>query len=69
MKTGPSMPFIRFFWGEISVSLQKEEFFCLQKQANNNKKTPLYKLKAGPSMLHNILGPAFNLYLDQFLTF
>ena len=25
-------------------------------------------LKAGPTLLRNILGPIFNLYLNQFLT-
>ena len=29
----------------------------------------MYKLKIGPIMLRNILGPVFNLYLDQFLTY
>ena len=39
------------------------------KQKNNQKKTHFYKLKTGPIMLRNILGPVFNLYLDQFLTY
>ena len=40
-----------------------------EKQAKNNKKTHFYKLKTGPIMLRNILGPVFNLYLDHFLTY
>ena len=40
-----------------------------ENQAKNNKKTHFYKLKIGPIMLRNMLGPVFNLYLDQFLTY
>ena len=41
-----------------------------KKQANKTtKKTQFYKLKTGPIMLRNMLGPVFNLYLDQFLTY
>ena len=39
-----------------------------EKQAKTTK-THFYKLKTGPILLRNILGPVFNLYLDQFLTY
>ena len=39
-----------------------------KKTKNNNKKTQFFKLKTGPIMLRNILGPIFNFNLDQFLT-
>ena len=38
-----------------------------EKQAKN-KKTQFLKLKSGPIMLRNILGPLFNFNLDHFLT-
>ena len=48
-----------FLFLKITFSLQKEEKFRkLSKQ--NNKKTHFYKLKIGPIMLRNILGPALN---------
>ena len=41
-----------------------------EKQAKNNKnKTHFYKSKTGPVLFRHILGPIFNLYLDQFLTY
>ena len=57
-----------WFFLKISFSLQTEDGFW--KQAKNKKKTHthLLKLKTGPIMLHNILGPIFNFNLDHILT-
>ena len=49
---------------KISFSLQKEEDKNKQKTTQNT----ISKLKTGPMMLRNILGPMFNLDLDQFST-
>ena len=72
LKTGPSFFFsFSFFLFRKSHSpcRKKRIFERKNKQKNNQKKTHFYKLKAGPIMLRNILGPVFNLYLDQFLTY
>ena len=53
--------FFAFLLSKISLSLQKEE------DIQNNKKALFYAIKTGPIMLRNMLGPTFNLYLDQFL--
>ena len=55
---------------KISFSLQKEEDLRPKKppQKNNNKKMQIYVLTTGPILLRNMLGPVFNLYLDQFFT-
>ena len=43
--------------------------FLKKQDKNNQTKTHFYKLNIGPIVLRNILGPVFNLYLDQFLTY
>ena len=50
---------------------QKSHYPCRKKRIfeKQQKQTHFYKLKTGPIMLRNILGPIFNLYLDQFLTY
>ena len=65
LKTGPF--FFVFLFSKISFSLQKEEDFEKQAKKKQQKKQFL-KLKTGPIMLRNILGPVFNFNLDQFLT-
>ena len=69
LKTGPSFLFFFCFYFQKSHSpCRKKRIF--EKQAKKTtKKTHFYKLKTGPIMLRNILGPVFNLYLDQFLTY
>ena len=42
--------------------------FEKQAKKNNNKKTQFLKLKSGPIMLRNIIGPLFNFNLAHFLT-
>ena len=56
-----------FLFLKISFSLQKEEDFW-KTSKKTTKKTQFLKLKTGPIMLRNILGPVFNFNLDQFLT-
>ena len=53
---------------KISFFLQKEEDFLKNKPTKITKKTQFLKLKTGPLMLRNMLGPIFNFNLDQFLT-
>ena len=48
------------------ISLQKEKRIFENKQETT--KNIFLKLKIGPIMLRNILGPVFNFKLDQFLT-
>ena len=60
--------FFVFLFSKISFSLQKEEDFWKTSQKKQQKKTQFLKLKTGPIMLRNILGPVFNFNLDQFLT-
>ena len=68
LKTGPFVLFVFAFFQKSHSPCRKKRIF--EKQAKNNqKKTHLYKLKTGPIMLRNILGPVFNLYLDQCLTY
>ena len=43
--------------------------FLKKNKQKQTKKTQFYELKIGPIMLHNILGPFLNLYLDQFFTY
>ena len=75
LKSGPFFAFLKvtgqmfclffvFWFSKISFSLHKEEDFS--KTCKNNPKKHFYKLKTGPIMLRNMLGPIFNLYLDQF---
>ena len=67
LKTG-FLCFLVIHFQKSHSSCRKKRIF--EKQAKNNpKKTHFYKLKTGPIMLRNILGPVFNLYLDQFLTY
>ena len=67
VKTGPffSFFFFCFLFLKIAFSLQKEEDFS---KKTKQKKDPFLALKTGPILLRNILGPAFNASLDQFLT-
>ena len=65
LKIGP------FLFSKIAFSLQKEEEYSKQTNKQEQKitqKTQLYVLEIDPILLRSILGPAFNLYLDQFLT-
>ena len=63
-KSGPFFVFL--FWKFYSPCRKKRIF---EKQAKQQqKKTQFLKLKTGPIMLRNILGPVFNFNLDQFLT-
>ena len=39
-----------------------------QKNKKENNQKTFFKLKIGPIMLRNILGPVFNFNLDQLLT-
>ena len=62
------------FFGFVFVCFRKSRSPCRkkrisQKQSPKTTNTQFYKLKIGLIMLRNILGPVFNLYLDQFLTF
>ena len=77
LKTGPRFAFyklklVQFF---LAFYFQKSHSPCRKKRIfeKQTKKqqtnTHFYKLKTGPIMLRNILGPVFNLYLDQFLTY
>ena len=60
--------FFAFYFQKSHSPCRKKRIF--EKQAkNNNKTTHFYKLKTGPIMLRNMLGPVLNLYLDQFLTY
>ena len=60
--------FLVFYFQKSHSTCRKKRIF--EKQAKNNQtKTLFYKLKTGPIMLRNILGPVFNLYLDQFITY
>ena len=67
-----SGPIFLFFWGfyfsKISFSLQKEEDFWKTRQKKQPKKTQFLKLKSGPIMLRNIIGPLFNFNLAHFLS-
>ena len=64
LKTGPFLG-----GGENLILPAERRGFFKNQQTHNQKNTQFYKLKTGPIMLRNILGPVFNLYLDQFLTF
>ena len=73
------MPFYRLkigplFWFVCCFLFQKSHSPCrkkmiFEKQATTTTKTYFYKLEFGAIMLRNILGPVFNLYLDQLLTY
>ena len=68
LKTGPIFPFFLFFIIKHLILPAERRGFLKNKQ-KQLKKTHFYKLKTGPIMSRNILGPVFNLYLDQFLTY
>ena len=70
LKTGPIFLFFFDFYFQKSHSpCRKKRIFEKKNKKKQQKKTHFYKLKTGPIMLRNILGPVFNLYLDQFLTY
>ena len=78
LKTGPRFPFYKLETGHVfpffffifkNRILPAERRGSLKNKQKQPKKTHCYKLKTGPIMLRNILGPVFNLYLDQFLTY
>ena len=55
-----------FLFLKISFSLQKGGF--LKNKQKTTTKTHFLKLKTGPIMLRDMLGPFFNFNLDQMLT-
>ena len=71
VKTGPicCFCFLLFIFEHLILPTERRGFLKKNKQTKTTKETHVYKLKTGPIMLHNILGPIFNLYLDQFLTY
>ena len=70
LKIGPSLFFLFFLFIITYLILPAERrWFLKNKQKTTKKTTHCYKLKIGPIMLRNMLGPVFNLYLDQFLTY
>ena len=67
------MPFYTFKTGPF-FGFRKSRSPCrkkmiFHKHAKQPPKTHFHKLKTVPIKLRNMLGPMFNLYLDQFLTF
>ena len=58
--------FLFFFFENRIPPAERRGFWKTSKK--DNKKTQFLKLKTGPIMLRNILGPVFNFNLDQFLT-
>ena len=54
-------------FSKILFSLQKEEDLW-KTSPKTTKKTQFVKLKSGPIMLRNIIGPLFNFNLDHLLT-
>ena len=67
--TGPMFLLFLFVCFENLVLPADRRGFFKNKQQNNQKNTQFYRLKTGPIMLRNILGPIFSIYLDQCLTF
>ena len=65
LKTGH---FFCFLFFENIILPAERRGFLKNKQKTTTKKTQFLKLKTGPIMLRNILGPVFNFNLDQFLT-
>ena len=59
--------FCFYFWKSHSPC-RKKRMFEKQAKKQKTKKRTILKLKTGPIMLRNILGPVFNFNLDQFLT-
>ena len=78
LKSGPIFALFKVKkWSNLFVLgvfiFQKSRSPCrkkmiFEKHAKNNKKTQFLKLKSGPIMLRNIIGPLFNFNLDHFLT-
>ena len=65
LKTGPFL----FLFLNLILPAERRGFLKKKnKQKSQQTKTQLLKLKIGPIMLRNILGPVFNFNLDQFLT-
>ena len=64
LKIGPFFIFGFFVFENLVLPAERRSF---KKSKKRTTKTFL-KLKIGPSMLRNILGPVFNFSLDQFLT-
>ena len=60
--------FFVFYFQKSHSPCRKKRIFEKQAKNNNKKNTQFLKLKTGPIMLRNILGPVFNFNLDQFLT-
>ena len=61
--------FVFFFFFQKSRSpCRKKRIFEKQAQKTTTKKTQFLKLKSGPIMLRNIIGPLFNFNLAHFLT-
>ena len=63
-----SICFVFFFIFENLILPAERKSFFENKQKQQQTKTQFLKLKTGPIMLRNILGPVFNFNLDQFLT-
>ena len=68
------LPFLKwntgpfFFFFENLILPAERRGFLKNKQKTTTKKTQFLKLKTGPIMLRNMLGPGFSFNLDQFLT-
>ena len=58
-----------FIFKNLILPAERRGFLKKKNKKKTTKKTHFYKLKTGPIVLRNILGPVFNLYLDQFLTY
>ena len=63
--------FFFVFFKHLIFLAERKRIFEKKKQAKTTtkKNTFFYKLKLGPIMLRNMLGPVFNLYLDQVFTY
>ena len=66
-KTGPFFVFFACFIFEKHSLPAERRRFLKNKQSQQQTNTFL-KLKTGPIMLYNILGPVLNFNLDQFVT-
>ena len=60
--------FLFFIFENLILPAERRGFLKKKNKQKTTKKTQFLKLKAGPIMLRNILGPVFNFHLDQFLT-
>ena len=63
LKTGP---FFFFIFENLILPAERRGF--LKNKQKQQQKNTISKVKTGPIMLRNILGPVFNFNLDQFLT-